>query len=204
VSLWLPSTSPLAGKVPEVAVPAERVLFLDRDGVVIEDRHYISQPRQVELIPGAAVALMAARAAGFHLVGVSNQSGIGRGLYTTADFQAVQSQLDRLLAEAGVSFDALFYCPHAPDDHCSCRKPAPGLLQEAGRLFTWSTERSWLVGDKAADMALAQAAGLGAVMVRTGQGERELSRLREPELAHIHVVSDLGAAVALILERERS
>jgi D-glycero-D-manno-heptose 1,7-bisphosphate phosphatase len=141
--------------------------------------------------------MLRAREAGFKLVGLSNQSGIGRGYYTESDFFAVQKRVDSLLSERGIGFDAFFYCPHEPQAACSCRKPEPGLLHEAGRLFGWKAERSWLVGDKVADVQLAVSAGLGAVLVLTGQGSRELSRL--PAGMEIHVADDLTAAVSFIL-----
>lgn len=201
MTLWLPAAAAESGGVAEDPVGAERIIFLDRDGVLIEDRHYIRSPGQVVLIPGAARALRLGRAAGFGLVGVSNQSGIGRGLYTEADFRAVQRQVDASLAAEGVWLDALYYCPHAPEAHCGCRKPADGLLIEAVARFRWRAEESWLVGDKAADMELALGAGLGALLVETGQGQQESKRLAEPE--RVTIVPDLIHAVDHILEGER-
>ena len=196
MSLWLPS-----GTLPSPPAAAGRALFLDRDGVIIDDAHYLRDPAGVRLLPGVASALGRARAAGWLLIGVSNQSGIGRGLYGEADFAAVQARVDAQLAAAGARLDALYYCPHAPAAGCRCRKPSPGLLEEAATRFGWRADLSWLVGDKIADVELALAARLGAALVRTGKGEGESARL--PAGARVLVAADLAEAVARILAGER-
>ncbi|MFH1842153.1 MAG: HAD family hydrolase [bacterium] len=207
MSLWLPGsasrpgeTVPVNGDAP-APVPTP-ILFLDRDGVIIEDRNYISRPEQVVLIPGVATALRRARDAGLQLVGISNQSGIGRGLYSEDDFVAVQTRVDQLLAREQVVLDALYYCPHAPEENCDCRKPAPGLLREARRHFAWTPSRSWLVGDKVSDVELARAEQLGALLVLTGQGAQQRQLL--PGATTVRVCADLDEAVAWILGEERS
>ena len=199
MSRWYPARAVAKRTSPDVTT-APRVLFLDRDGVVIEDRHYVRDPGQVRLIPGAAAAMRRARAAGYFLIGVSNQSGIGRGLYSLADFQAVHERVDALLARDGADFDAFFYCPHGPEVDCHCRKPRPGLLQEAREVVPWQAANSWLVGDKLADMELALSQGLGAILVTTGQGCEERQRL--PAGWPVRVVDDLEAAVSVILAGE--
>lgn len=206
MSVWIPASGawrrddPALPDLPgDAPVPT---LFLDRDGVVIEDRHYLSDPDGVALIPGAAAAMRRAAAAGFRLVGLSNQSGIGRGYYAEADFAAVQERVDRLLAESGAGFDAFLYCPHAPGDGCACRKPRTGLLDEAARIAPWAREGSWMVGDKAVDAELAGAAGLGAVLVLTGQGAAERAKLDPARPCRVE--DDLAGAVARILGERRS
>jgi D-glycero-D-manno-heptose 1,7-bisphosphate phosphatase len=187
---------------PEASSPPPGVerptLFLDRDGVVIVEKDYLHDAGQVELFPGVIEALRRARDAGYQLVGVSNQSGIGRGHFTTADLDAVMNRLDALLRAGGVALDAFFYCPHAPQDSCACRKPAPGLLAEARRELTWDPARSWVIGDKISDVDLALGAGLHACLVRTGYGSQQERRLGER--APVLVADDLLAAVAAILE----
>jgi len=182
------------------------VLFLDRDGVVIEDRHYLADPSEVVLLPGAAAAMVRARAAGFRLVGVSNQSGIGRGRFSEADFSAVMSRMVRLLADAGAAFDAFVYCPHAPDADCACRKPRPGMLDAVRGHVPWLPGRSWVIGDKESDVALARGAGLGAVHVATGHGAAEAERVRAAwaDDPAVHTAPDLEAAVALVLVNDPS
>ncbi len=176
-------------------------LFLDRDGLVVQERNYLANPDEVELVPGAAVAMARARAAGFQLIGVSNQSGIGRGYLTADDFGAVMTRLCDLLAQENAWFDGFYYCPHGPDDGCLCRKPRPGLLDEAGAVFAWELDSSWVLGDKESDVALGQNAGLGSVLVLTGHGPDELSRVRGRWSDHrrVLVADDLTAAVDAVI-----
>jgi histidinol-phosphate phosphatase family protein len=191
VSRW-PAAPPPA---PGATAPT---LFLDRDGVVIVEKDYLRDAGQVELFPGVIEALRRARAAGFRLVGVSNQSGLGRGFFTLADFDVVMRRLDALLRAGGVALDAFFYCPHAPEAGCLCRKPAPGLLAEAARYLDWIPQQSWVIGDKISDVDLALGAGLRAALVRTGYGSQQERRLGER--APVLVADDLLAAVGAILE----
>lgn len=182
------------------AVP-QAVLFLDRDGVVIRDADYLADPAEVEILPGVADALHRARAAGYLLVGVSNQSGIARGYFTVADFQAVMTRLSTELAVSGADFDGFFYCPHGPADDCPCRKPRIGLLDEAAAAFAWDPARSWVIGDKSSDVELARNADLGAVLVRTGYGSAEAAKVaaRWADDQRVLIAADLPAAVELIL-----
>lgn len=198
MSLWLPAASPEAGAAR--AGREGHALFVDRDGVIIEDADYPDDPAAVRLLPGAAAALVRARAAGYLLIGVSNQSGIGRGYYGEANFAAVQRRVDAELAAAGARLDALYYCPHAPAQGCRCRKPRPGLLEEAANRFHWRPDRSWLVGDKLSDAALARAGGLRAILVLTGKGEARDVDLPPGEPAL--VVADLAEAVDFLLRGE--
>ena len=158
---------------PRRGVPA---LFLDRDGTLIEDPGYVSDPDDVQLLPGVAATLSRFRDAGYALVIVTNQSGIGRGLYAWSDYEAVAARLRELLAAEGVAFDAELACAHTPEEGASCgwRKPAPGMILEATRRLDLRIPGSLLAGDKLADIAAAAAAGLPrAVHVLTGQGARE-------------------------------
>ncbi len=175
-------------------------LFLDRDGVVIVDRGYLSDPEQVELLPGVAETMCAATDAGYLLIGVSNQSGLGRGRFTAEDLTRVMVRVDEHLARAGTGFDGFYYCPHAPQEACGCRKPAAGLFDEAGKSCRWDPARSWVVGDKASDVAFGRNSGLGAVLVRTGYGtdhQDEVKRQWEND-SRVLVADDLPAAFAAI------
>ena len=175
-------------------------LFLDRDGVVIADRDYLSDPDQVVLLPGVAETMMAAAAAGYLLIGVSNQSGLGRGHFTPEDLERVMVRMDRLLENAGTGFDGFFYCPHAPADGCECRKPAAGLFEEAARSCRWEPGGSWVVGDKSSDVAFGRNRGLGSVLVRTGYGaeqEEEVLRIWADD-PQVLIADDLAAAFAAI------
>jgi len=182
-------------------MPVGPVLFVDRDGVIIEDRHYLADPADVALIPGAADALVRARQAGFALVGVSNQSGVGRGRFGEAELARVMARLDELLQAQSAGLDASYYCPHAPEHQCTCRKPRPGLLEEAARRVPWLPGSSWVVGDKESDVRLGRDAGLGAVLVLTGHGADEVKRVRREwgDDPRVLVAADLAEAVAKII-----
>jgi D-glycero-D-manno-heptose 1,7-bisphosphate phosphatase len=172
-------------------------LFLDRDGTLMEDPGYVSRPDQVRLLPGVAAALKRFRAAGYALVVVTNQSGIGRGLYGWDDYDAVAARLEALLAAEGVAFDAVLACAHAPEEPCGWRKPAPGMIREAARLLALDPGRSLLVGDKLSDLEAAAAAGLPrAVHVTTGQGARERAKVSAGKPAIAIDLVDSVAALA--------
>lgn len=140
-----------------------RAVFLDRDGTLIEDVGYLSDPDGVQLLPGAAEALRALRADGFLLALVSNQSGIGRGLITTDEADAVHRRVVEVLARQGVTIDDARYCPHGPDDGCACRKPLPGLLHDAAGALDIDLAASVMVGNTEADVGAGRAAGVHTV-----------------------------------------
>ena len=142
---------------------ARRALFLDRDGTLIVDVGYPKDPALVELIPGAAEALRRLQD-DWALVVVSNQSGIGRGLITEAQAAAVHERFVALFAAAGVRFAGHYYCPHAPDDRCACRKPGPALLHDAARELGLDLARSVMLGDKPSDLEAGRAAGCAQVL----------------------------------------
>ncbi len=157
--------------VPDVAL---RSVFLDRDGTLIEDRHYLADPAGVVLLPGAAAALARLAGAGCDLFLVSNQSGVGRGYFSEADVRACQKRLDDLLEDAGVRLTEAVWCPHAPEAGCRCRKPLPGLWERLAAARGLDPRASVMIGDKAADLHFAFNAGFAAaVLVLTGEGENE-------------------------------
>jgi len=139
-----------------------RALFLDRDGTLIVDVGYPRDPARVELLPGAVDALGLATALGYSLVIVSNQSGVARGIISPEEARAVQVRVDELFAAHGVSFAGTYFCFHGPDEGCTCRKPAPGMLVRAARELGLSLRASVMVGDKPSDVAAGIAAGCRA------------------------------------------
>lgn len=145
-------------------------IFFDRDGTLIEERHYLADPAQVALIAGAAEAVRLARSSGFLAVVLTNQSGVGRGYFTLEDVRRVNGRMVELLAAEGAAVDGIYVCPHAPEDGCPCRKPGTGLVEQAARELDIDIGRSWMIGDKAADLELARNAGMRGVLVRTGYG----------------------------------
>jgi D-glycero-D-manno-heptose 1,7-bisphosphate phosphatase len=158
---------------------AAQALFVDRDGTVIEDPGYIADPGKVSLIAGAAATLRRFHVAGYALILITNQSGIGRGFYSWADYEAVAARLRDLLAAEGVGFDAEFACAHSPEAACSWRKPAPGMIREATTRFDLDLAHSVLAGDKLSDLAAGAAAGIPCLVhVGTGHGGEERKRVR--------------------------
>lgn len=153
-------------------------LFIDRDGTLIEDPGYISDPADVRVLPGVPETLRRFRDAGHALVIVTNQSGIGRGLYGWDDYKAVAARLRDLLAAEGIVLDAEYACGHAPEAQCDWRKPAPGMILAAAKALGLDLGRSLLAGDKRLDIDAAVAAGLPrAAHVATGQGRKEREKL---------------------------
>ena len=148
--------------------PGTAVAFLDRDGTLIEDVGYGRDPEQVRLLPNAAGALRALRRAGFGLVVVGNQSGIGRGIISPSEASAVHARFLSELAREGISLDAVEYCPHAPWAGCECRKPSPALLHKAATELGVSLEASFMVGDKASDVEAGRRAGCRTILLAAG------------------------------------
>jgi D-glycero-D-manno-heptose 1,7-bisphosphate phosphatase len=154
----------------QVAPGFEAAVFLDRDGTVIKDKHYLNDPAGVELLPDAAEGLRRMRALGLRLVLVSNQSGVGRGYFTRGNVERVQGRLVELLEEEGVRLDALYICPHAPNEECACRKPLPGMIERACQELGLDARRSFVIGDKPCDVDLGLAVQATTFLVTTGQG----------------------------------
>lgn len=185
------------------AGPGRAALFVDRDGTIVEEKHHLADPAGIVLLPGAAAALRAARAHGHPLVVISNQAGVGRGLFTESQVHATMARLRELLRAEGVELDQVRHCPHAPDAGCDCRKPGARLLRESADDLRLSLADSVMVGDKWIDVDAGHAAGAAGVLVRTGHGGAE-SRLERPAgaAAADAVCDDLAAAVQWVLARE--
>jgi D-glycero-D-manno-heptose 1,7-bisphosphate phosphatase len=155
---------------------SRRAAFIDRDGVLNEERAFVHRREDFALLPGAVAALRLLEAAGYLLVVVTNQSGIARGIYSEADYLALTEHMRAELAAAGVSLDAVEYCPHLPDApleryrlDCDCRKPRPGMLLRAAQALDIAPGASFLVGDRLSDLEAGRAAGIGrCFLVRTG------------------------------------
>lgn len=183
-------------------------LFLDRDGTINIDRVYINDPRLIDLIPGAAEAISDASAAGFAIVVVSNQSGIGRGIIDPKVLPKIHKRLDQLLKkQAGAVIDSYKFCEHAPSEDCECRKPKTKLLEEAAKEMNLDVSRSYFIGDKLTDVATGKAAGCYKnILVRTGKGDEEdrlyeLSHKKNQAEKPDYVADDLRAAVNWILKK---
>ncbi len=175
---------------------SRRFALLDRDGTIIVERNHLDDPEQVELIPGAAGAIVRLREdVGLGVVVVTNQAQVGRGLLSPARLDEVHVRLEELLREEGASLDGLFVCPHAPEEGCACRKPAPGMVLEAAARFGFDPSLAFVVGDHPGDMGLGRAVGATTIFVLTGHGAEEL---RAAEGMADHVADDLPAAADII------
>jgi len=171
-----------------------RFVVLDRDGTIIVERHYLSDPELVELIPGVAAGLRKLRGLGLGLAIVTNQSAIGRGYFDLARLEAIHQRMNDLLAAEQVKIDGIYVCPHTPDDHCQCRKPLPGMLEQASRELHFDPKECFVVGDKPCDVELGQQFGATTFLVRTGHGERFVAEGATAD----YVVADLSEAAQVI------
>ena len=201
-----------------MATPTICNVLLDRDGTIIEERHYLSEPDGVTLVAGGGEALGNLTRAGKRLFCVTNQSGIGRGYYGVADFQAVQERLLALLAPHGATLIETAFCPHAPDDACACRKPATGMFEALASGHALDPAVTAVIGDAASDIAFGLAFGAAmTILVLTGHGARYARELGLPQLVGDaltltdrkpgwpHVLArDLPAAAACILDRDKA
>ena len=168
--------------------------FIDRDGTLIEEVNFLSKVEDLSVFPYTSEALSLLKAHGFLVVVVTNQSGIGRSIYSEADMHAVhdaiQTRLDGMI-------DAFYFCPHLPDAGCNCRKPGLGMLQNAEDEFSIDFARSWMIGDKRIDVETGMNAGIRSAMVLTGYGEVQQNELgRKPEV----VAENILAAVNQIIQ----
>jgi len=150
------------------AVLSGYTVFLDRDGTLNPDPGYIRSPDQFDLFPGVAQALAKLVRAGARLIVVTNQSGVARGLFSLGDLEGIHAKLTRLLEESGAPLDALYVCPHHPDDACTCRKPNTGLIDQAVRERAVDLSHSYLIGDKVSDVELAKRVGSRSILMTTG------------------------------------
>ena len=176
-----------------------RAVFLDRDGTVIEERDYLHRVEDVVLLPGAAAALKRLQDAGFRLVFVTNQSGVGRGYFTMTDVEAVNAHLMRKLGRDGVHIDRIFVAPEAPDQPSRGRKPSPQFLFDARDELGLELGRSYMIGDKLIDLECGWNAGVEkSILVRTGYGARE-EKKHAAKLTTALVANDLTQAVEWII-----
>jgi D-glycero-D-manno-heptose 1,7-bisphosphate phosphatase len=144
----------------------KRALFLDRDGTIIEDRGYIHDPALVQMLPGAASVLRTLGAEGWVLVVVSNQSGVGRGLISPAEMDAVQARFLDVARQEKVTISGSYFCVHRPDEVCHCRKPSPFQIQLAAKELGLDLSQSWMIGDRRSDILCGKNAGCRTIWLR--------------------------------------
>ncbi len=178
-------------------------VFLDRDGTINVERDYLYRPEDFCFIDGADAAIRRLNDAGFLVVVVTNQSGVARGYYREEDVEILHRYLSRQLAVIGAHVDGYYYCPHHPESglppyvqECDCRKGKPGMLLQAADELEIDLSRSWMIGDKKADVDAGLAAGCRPILVRTGHGETHREKIDRQQ---VPVCADLGEAVDFIL-----
>ena len=181
-------------------------VFVDRDGTLNREVHYLARMRELRLLPGAADGVRRLACAGFAVVIVTNQSGVARGRMSVQTVHALNDELVRRLARRGARVDAVYLCPHHPTAgraplrrRCGCRKPRPGLVRRAARDLALDLRRSYCVGDGAVDLGLAAAAGVRGVLVLTGHG-RATRRTLDPDVPVAHVARNFRAAAKWIID----
>lgn len=176
-----------------------KLVILDRDGVINYDSaQFIKNPDEWKPIPGSLEAIALLNQSGFRVVLASNQSGIGRGLFDMATLNAIHDKMHRALGRLGGRIDALFYCPHAAETNCNCRKPKPGMIEDIARRFGTDLDGVPNVGDSLRDLQAGVPLGALPILVRTGKGERTLAEGNLPE--GTKVFADLAEAAKYIID----
>ena len=182
----------------------KRGIFLDRDGVinVCPVRRYISSWKEFRFVPGTLAALRTLARRGETVVVVSNQSGVGRGAVSTAELQVITRNMMRAIRRAGGRVQAVYYCPHRPEESCRCRKPKIGMLKAASRRFSIDLARSFVIGDHETDVRMGRAAGCRTVLVLSGRCDRAAAK--RFSVSADRIAGNLGEAVRWILQRKGS
>jgi D-glycero-D-manno-heptose 1,7-bisphosphate phosphatase len=178
----------------------EKVVILDRDGTVVVDRHYLSEPDGLELLPGAAEGLRQLYERGYKLIVITNQSGVGRGLFSLQRLCEIHDRLREMVSAVGARLEEIYFCPHIPEDECVCRKPRLGLLTRAASELNFSPANAIVIGDKMSDIEFGRRAGATTILIAPEQPEQSNA---SGELAPNFVTTDLVDA-ARIIERLRN
>jgi D-glycero-D-manno-heptose 1,7-bisphosphate phosphatase len=185
-----------------------KLIILDRDGTINEDRDdFVKSPEEWVPLPGALEAIARLNHAGWHTVLATNQSGLGRGLFDMASLNAMHARMNSLLTKQGGRIDAVFFCPHVPEDQCDCRKPLPGLMLQIGERYGVNLTEVPFVGDSLRDLQAGAAAGCPTHFVRTGKAAALTDAQVAAILAQVpgtQVHADLSAFAEAIIQQERA
>ena len=183
--------------VGNLAHDQNKVIVLDRDGTIVVDRHYLSDPQELQFEPRAEFALRRMVDMGYRLVIVTNQSGIGRGLFSTARLEEIHERLRQMLEDNGTPVAAIYSCPHVPDDRCTCRKPKLGLMTQAATDLGFDMTKAIVIGDKDSDVEFGNRAGAVSILIRPA------SNAADSAAAPTYVVKDLAEAADVICRLDR-
>jgi D-glycero-D-manno-heptose 1,7-bisphosphate phosphatase len=188
----------------ELARGERGAVFLDRDGVINRDRSdYVRRWNEFEFLPGALDALRELAREDLSVLVVSNQSAVGRGLMSPRDLDEINTRMLETVAAAGGRIDGAYYCPHAPEEGCACRKPAPGLLLRAMQRFGLDPGCCFLVGDSVVDMLAAREVGIPSILVLTGHGQKALVDPRLRDCPITYIAANLRESVCWLLQEAR-
>jgi D-glycero-D-manno-heptose 1,7-bisphosphate phosphatase len=177
-----------------------KLVLLDRDGVINHDSPaYVKSAAEFIPIDGSIAAIARLNQAGIQTAVCTNQAGVGRGMLTLADLAAIHRELRELLDMRGAWLDALYYCPHAPEHGCACRKPKPAMLHAAMRALGRRPHETWFIGDSMRDLEAARNAGCNAALVRTGNGDQTAAECARRRSDGPPVFADLAQAVAWLV-----
>jgi D-glycero-D-manno-heptose 1,7-bisphosphate phosphatase len=177
-----------------------RFVFLDRDGVINRDSaDYIKSPEEWQPLPGSLEAIAALCQAGEQIAIITNQSGVNRQLFDLNTLQKIHQKMLNAIEAHGGKIEKIYFCPHHPDENCTCRKPGTGMLEQCQDDFDPDFSKSYLIGDSLKDLQAGLAMGCRIILVKTGNGQKTLSS-QAPELERAVIVDDLAAAVRYILE----
>jgi D-glycero-D-manno-heptose 1,7-bisphosphate phosphatase len=180
-----------------------RAIFLDRDGVICKNRtDHVKSWREFEFLPGAIQSIAQLSRLPYLIIVITNQAVIGRKMVEAEAVEEIHRKMVSKLVSAGGRIDAIFTCPHRPEDNCDCRKPQPGMLLEAKRTFDIDLSRSYLVGDAATDILAAQRVGSTAIMILTGRGEQQLVPAFKMAMTPFTITQNLASATAHIMSKE--
>ena len=184
-------------------MPKRRFVVLDRDGTIIFERHYLSDPSEVQLLPDSAAGLRHMRELGLGLIVITNQSAIGRGIVNKAQLDLIHKRFCELLEQERVLLDGIYFCPHLPEEECECRKPASGLLRSAAQELNFDPSQSFVIGDKASDIELGRRVGATTILVRTGYGEQfEISENLQPDFT-VNNLKEAAEVMKKIVENDK-
>jgi histidinol-phosphate phosphatase family protein len=183
-----------------------KAVFIDRDGTIIREKNYLRRVKDLALLNGAVEGLRGLRSAGFKVIMVTNQSGIGRGYLTETKLAQIHAHLQKLLSMKKAAFDGVYYCRHLPEDGCACRKPRLGMVNEAAKKFNIDLKSSYSIGDHVNDLLLGQNMGGKGVFILTGHGKEEFRKIRrEPgKYKPDHVAKNFREGAEWIIKNEKN